>query len=185
MAALSLSLPDLPHYWLRPLAAAAEVAAVLTPPERIWCAQLPPALRDRYSTSRRLLRHHLAALLGLRGELVPLHSPPAAPPRLAGGLGHVSLSHSGGQLLLAWSPAPIGVDLEWSLRPLQAAGLARRFFPPEEAERLLALPADDQRGDDEDGDDPPRPAAGAQAPERGGAGGGNKTWTGGATEGLP
>ncbi len=146
MAALSLSLPDLPHYWLSPLAAAAEVAAVLTPPERIWCAQLPPALRERYSTSRRLLRHHLAALLGLRSELVPLHSPPAAPPRLAGGLGHVSLSHSGGQLLLAWSPAPIGVDLEWSLRPLQAAGLVRRFFPPEEAERLLALPADDQRG---------------------------------------
>ena len=76
---LSLSLPDLPHYWLCPLAAATDVAAVLTPLERIWCAQLPAALRDRYSASRRLLRHHLAVLLGLRSDLVPLHSPPAAP----------------------------------------------------------------------------------------------------------
>jgi len=43
-------------------------------------------------------------------------------------------------VLLAWSPEPIGVDLEWADRPVPALALARRFFPAEEARRLEALP---------------------------------------------
>ena len=145
MAALVRSVPQLPHYWLRPLLAGGATAAELTVEERDWCAQLAPALRSRYAGSRRWLRHQLAELLGMPAAAVPLHSPPGAPPLLSGGLGFLSLSHSGAQLLLAWSPAPIGVDLEWAQRPLQAAALARRFFPAEEAEGLLALPVADQR----------------------------------------
>jgi phosphopantetheinyl transferase len=48
----------------------------------------------------------------------------------------VSLSHSRDQLLLAWSPWPIGVDLEWQQRRIAAALLARRFFPPQEWQQL-------------------------------------------------
>jgi phosphopantetheinyl transferase len=48
----------------------------------------------------------------------------------------VSLSHSRDQLLLAWSPWRIGVDLEWQQRRIAAELLARRFFPPQEWQQL-------------------------------------------------
>jgi phosphopantetheinyl transferase len=126
---------------LRSLAAPADGEAVLSRQERDWAAGLPLALQCRYRASRSLLRQSVAPLLGLAPAALPLHSPPGQAPRLARGHGHVSLSHSGGQLLIAWSPAPIGVDLEWAQRPVAAAALARRFYPPQEASRLLALPA--------------------------------------------
>lgn len=129
-----------PHFWLRPLTAAAGQPAPLTPEEQRWCDQLSGARRSRYSASRRLLRGALAPLLDLAPEQVPLHSPPGRPPQLMGGLGHVSLSHSGDHLLLAWSPRPIGVDLEWGERDLRSPQLAQRFFPPAEAAQLMALP---------------------------------------------
>ncbi|MFM7652350.1 MAG: 4'-phosphopantetheinyl transferase family protein [Vulcanococcus sp.] len=109
--------------------------------EQAWADGLPPALQSRYRASRILLRQHVASLLAVEPRRLPLHSPPGEAPRLATGCGHVSLSHSGGQLLIAWSPQSIGVDLEWGRRPVPAAALARRFYPPQEAERLLALPA--------------------------------------------
>ncbi|MFZ9849335.1 MAG: 4'-phosphopantetheinyl transferase family protein [Vulcanococcus sp.] len=132
------------HYWLRPLTAPGEGVVGLSRQEQAWAERLPLALQARYRASRRLLRQCVAPLLGLAADALPLHSPPGEAPRLAHGHGHVSLSHSGGQLLLAWSPAPIGVDLEWAQRPVAAAALARRFYPPQEAARLLALPAADQ-----------------------------------------
>lgn len=138
--ALSRVLPTLTHYWLRSLAAPAVGDGVLSQQEQAWAAGLPPALRQRYLASRVLLRCCVAPLLTLDPQHLPLHSPPGEAPRLETGCGHVSLSHSGGQLLIAWSPQPIGVDLEWAQRPLPAAALARRFYPPQEAARLLALP---------------------------------------------
>lgn len=135
-------LPTLTHYWLRPLGAPAGTEGVLSQRELTWAEGLPPALAQRYRASRSLLRCWVAPLLALEPRELPLHSPPGQAPRLAPGCGHLSLSHSGDRLLLAWSPQPIGVDLEWAQRPLPAAAaLARRFYPPQEAARLLALPA--------------------------------------------
>ena len=104
--------------------------------ELAWSAALPPPVQHRYRTSRHLLRCRLAGCLGLLPEAVPLHSPPGQAPRLAEGYGAVSLSHSREQLLLAWSPWPIGVDLEWQQRTIAAESLARRFFPPQEWQQL-------------------------------------------------
>ena len=53
----------------------------------------------------------------------------------------MSLSHSGPMLLIGWSSQPIGVDLERVDRPLAAAAIARRYFPPEEWAELQGLPA--------------------------------------------
>ncbi|MFM7315296.1 MAG: 4'-phosphopantetheinyl transferase family protein [Cyanobium sp.] len=125
---------------MRPLRPPALGAAVLSRQELSWAEALPPALQGRYRISRSLLRCCVAPLLEMPPAQLPLHSPPGEAPRLRNGCGHVSLSHSGAQVLIAWSPEPIGVDLEWGQRPVQAAPLARRFFPPEEAARLLALP---------------------------------------------
>ena len=108
----------------------------LSQAELAWSAALPPPVQHRYRTSRHLLRCRLAGCLGLLPEAVPLHSPPGQAPRLAEGHGAVSLSHSREQLLLAWSPWPIGVDLEWQQRTIAAESLARRFFPPQEWQQL-------------------------------------------------
>jgi phosphopantetheinyl transferase len=108
----------------------------LSQAELAWSAALPPPVQHRYRTSRHLLRCRLAGCLGLLPEAVPLHSPPGQAPRLAEGYGAVSLSHSREQLLLAWSPWPIGVDLEWQQRTIAAESLARRFFPPQEWQQL-------------------------------------------------
>jgi phosphopantetheinyl transferase len=126
---------------LRPLAAAAALAADLSVEEQQWCGQLPAAIAPRYAASRRWMRHCLAELLACPPAAVPLCSPPGQAPRLGQQRGWLSLSHSAGQLLLAWSPAPIGVDLEWGERLLQPEPLARRFFPAAECAQLLSLPA--------------------------------------------
>lgn len=131
------SLCQRPHLWL---------CSLQTPPslvnsaqELAWSEGLPAALQPRYLISRSLLRQRLAQRLQLAAEAVPLHSPPGEAPGLAPGLGHVSLSHSRQQLLLAWSPRPIGVDLEWHHRPVQPASLARRFFPEREWRQLEVM----------------------------------------------
>ena len=133
---------DRPRLWLGPLQGVPAVA--LSPQEEHWCLQLPEALQARYRHSRGRLRHCLAQWLSLPADQLPLHSPPGEAPSLGEGLGWVSLSHSRQQLLLAWSPWPIGVDLEWAARPLLAEAVARRFFPPEEWHDLQTL-APDQR----------------------------------------
>jgi phosphopantetheinyl transferase len=51
----------------------------------------------------------------------------------------LGLSHSGTALLIAWSPAPIGVDLECADRRLQARALMTRFFPGLECQQLAGL----------------------------------------------
>ena len=132
-----------PRLWLGPLTP--EPAAALSPQEERWCAALPEALQGRYRGSRSQLRQRLAQLLARPAAELPLHSPPGQPPSLGEGLGFVSLSHSREQLLLAWSPWPIGVDLEWAARPLLAEAVARRFFPPEEWHDLQTLPPEQRQ----------------------------------------
>ncbi|MFO7628984.1 MAG: 4'-phosphopantetheinyl transferase superfamily protein [Prochlorococcaceae cyanobacterium] len=139
--------------WLEPLPAlggvhaSAEEASLagLSGQERAWAARLAPLLRQRYAASRCLMRQRLAPLLGCSPERVPLDSPPGSRPRLQEGAGWLSLSHSGAALLLAWSPRPIGVDLEWSGRVVAAAALQQRYFPALERQQLQALPAAELR----------------------------------------
>ncbi|MCP9849856.1 4'-phosphopantetheinyl transferase superfamily protein [Cyanobium sp. Morenito 9A2] len=100
---------------------------------------MPDGVRGRYGASRALVRQTLAELLACEPLAVPLHSPPGEPPRLAPGSGWISLAHSGDRLLIGWSSQPIGVDLENRHRPLQAAALAKRFFPPQECRQLAGL----------------------------------------------
>ena len=132
-----------PQLWLGPLRGAC--ASLLQPQELAWGRALPPTQRRRYWQSRAALRRWLATLLHCSAAAVPLHSPPGQPPRLQGDRLWISLSHSVDGLLLGASPWPIGVDLERADRPLAAAPLMRRFFPPAEVQQLEALPAADLR----------------------------------------
>ena len=132
-----------PHVWLLPLAAPSSLC--LSEAEQAWSAGLSPSLQQRYRRSRSLLRERVAPLLQLSAAALPLHSPPGQAPRLENGLGFVSISHSRHQLLLAWSPQPIGVDLEWQGRRLQAEALAQRYFPPQEWRELQRLTPEQRR----------------------------------------
>ncbi len=52
---------------------------------------------------------------------------------------HTSLSHSGGVIAVAVSPArPVGVDVQRVLPGLDVTGMSARFFPPGEAEYVAA-----------------------------------------------
>ncbi|MCP9882885.1 4'-phosphopantetheinyl transferase family protein [Cyanobium sp. Alchichica 3B3-8F6] len=135
--------PQQPQLWLGPLRGAD--LSSLSPLERGWGEGLPEGQRQRYWYSRAALRQQLAAVLGLGPVQVPLHSPPGCPPRLDQGLGWISLSHSGEGLLIGYSRQPIGVDLEPAGRPLDAAGLLRRFYPVAEQARLQGLAGEDLR----------------------------------------
>ena len=123
-----------PHLWLLPLAAGD--GCPVSQAEQGWSQALPAPVQKRYLSSRSLLRRQLAGVLSLPAAAVPLHSPPGEAPTLQQGHGYVSLSHSGDQVLLAWSPWTIGVDLERQARPIQADLLARRFFPKQEWQQL-------------------------------------------------
>lgn len=130
--------------WLLPLRGVEDFAC-LSALERHWSNQLQPLQGLRYRQSRAALRQVLAGELRCHSSVVPLHSPPGRPPCLSGGLGCISLSHSGDGLLIGYAHQPIGVDLEPVGRSFEARGLMRRFFPAAERAQLERLEDDDLR----------------------------------------
>ena len=132
--------PKQPQLWCGPLpgCSADRLASLLSAQELAWGEALPQRRRLIFWQTRAVVRQHLAAWLGCSPEAVPLLAPPAHYPQLAAGWGYVSWSHSGEQLLLGWSPQPVGVDLEPADRPIRADSLWRRLCPGEPPPAALA-----------------------------------------------
>jgi phosphopantetheinyl transferase len=86
------------------------------------------------------MRSCLSDLWGVPAQDIPLHAPPGKPPVLHSGWGFVSLSHSKGSALMAWSSAPVGVDLERLDRPFASDALMSRYYASSEQRRLRSLP---------------------------------------------
>ena len=63
---------------------------------------------------------------------IPLKADPGKPPLLAKGWGHISMSHCSNALLIGWSSARIGVDIERKDRQFDAHKLSKRFFTQNE-----------------------------------------------------
>ncbi len=110
-----------------------------------------PVGRRRTVISRALLRLLAASILGTEAERVwtgtsrygaPLAGRRAADDSLRGSPLAVSLTHTKGAVIAAASPdaARLGVDVERLDRRVRAEALARRYFAPDEAASLLALP---------------------------------------------
>lgn len=113
------------------------------------CTGLPAQLRCGWRTHAGGLpaevqaRAWLGEVLGCAPEAVPLHRDAQGRPRLVGDAAgcDASWSHSGDRLLLAFGRGVgLGVDLERERPRPRALALARRFFAPEEADWLAALP---------------------------------------------
>ena len=70
----------------------------------------------------------MSSMTGLEPLDIPLKADPGEPPSLAEGFGHISMSHCSNALLIGWSSAKIGVDIERKDRQFQAHKLSKRFF---------------------------------------------------------
>ena len=101
--------------------------------------------RLEFLRTRTLVRVRLGEWLQCEPRALPLQAPPGKYPLLGDGLGQVSWSHSRGQLLLGWSPQPLGVDLELQSRPLRSAALLKRLCAESERDQLEALPPEQLR----------------------------------------
>lgn len=91
----------------------------------------------RFIVARGRLRELLAERLGVIPTEIAFDYGPAGKPTLRDAPGlHFNLAHSADLALLAMSNEPVGIDLE-RVRPMKnAAGLARRWFHPEEQQRI-------------------------------------------------
>ncbi len=108
--------------------------------ERAWACSLGQTRQRRFLGSRAWMRSCLSDWWGVPALEIPLYAPPGMPPSLDSGWGFVSLSHSLGSALMAWSSAPVGVDLERLDRPFAFDALMSRYYASSEQRRLRALP---------------------------------------------
>ena len=108
--------------------------------ERAWACNLGQTRQRRFLGSRAWMRSCLSDWWGVPALEIPLYAPPGMPPSLESGWGFVSLSHSLGSALMAWSSAPVGVDLERLDRPFASDALMSRYYASSEQRRLRALP---------------------------------------------
>lgn len=137
--------------WRRPEAAdAAQLAAwlaLLSPGEQARAARFQAAEdRHAYIAAHALARQMLASASGLPAAALRFAAGPAGRPEPDPALGlaglRFNLSHARGLVACALAlEDDIGVDVEALARGARVAALADRFFAPEEAAALAALPA--------------------------------------------
>ena len=123
--------------WLGPASA---TEPCVSDQEQAWACNLSQTRQRRFLGSRSWMRSCLSDLWGVQAQDIPLHAPPGKPPALHSGWGFVSLSHSEGSALMAWSSAPVGVDLERLDRPFASDALMNRYYASSEQRRLRSLP---------------------------------------------
>jgi 4'-phosphopantetheinyl transferase len=130
--------------WLVALDRMPASTALLDASERARFARLRSRTQARrYAARRSALRIVLAAALELPPERVPLEPGPHGKPRIAAETGlSFSVSHRGASAAIAVAHGgAVGVDIE-SVRPRGSPRrLAARFFHPDEAAEIAALPA--------------------------------------------
>ena len=123
--------------WLGPASA---TDPCVSDQEQAWACNLSQTRQRRFLGSRSWMRSCLSDLWGVPAQDIPLNAPPGKPPVLHSGWGFVSLSHSKGSALMAWSSAPVGVDLERLDRPFASEALMSRYYAASEQRRLRGLP---------------------------------------------
>ena len=148
--------PDTLALWLLPVSDSGLAGLDfrhLSDREQERCARISrPEERQRYQVAHAALRRILSAYLGCSPQDLVFSANQYGKPYLSypldpgAGQLHFSLSHSGGFVALAFSSvSPVGVDIERDRPSIKPQELAERFFHPQEARRLSALPPQEQR----------------------------------------
>jgi 4'-phosphopantetheinyl transferase len=141
------------HVWALPLDRTeremADLAAVLTEDENVRAARLKEGpIRDEFVAARGLLRTVLGRYRPLKPIQFRFRHGPTGKPYLADVEPELffNLSHSNGMALLALSvTCEVGVDVERYRTFRNELGLARRYFLPQEAAGLEALPPESRQ----------------------------------------
>jgi 4'-phosphopantetheinyl transferase len=127
----------------------AELEAVLDAGERRRAAACRWAGdRRRFVLAHAAARHLAARRLGAPAGEIRWERGPHGKPRLAGRWtgAQLNLSHSGAVAMVALTAArPVGVDVQRVLPHLDTVAMARRYFPPTEAELVAAEPDPERR----------------------------------------
>lgn len=124
------------------------LASVLSVEEQGRAARLRRAgTSERFIVSHAFARRVLGHYLGLPAQRVELGTDPHGRPILGNDAGRgvagfaYSLSHSASHAVVAVAATSwVGVDVEGRRPEVDALGIARRYFAPEEAASLLAVP---------------------------------------------
>ena len=90
----------------------------------------------QFKQSRGYIRKVLSKLFNLSPLEVPLKATYGKPPELAKDYGYLSLSHCKDIILIGWSKAKIGIDIERKDRNILSKKIANRFFNSYENEIL-------------------------------------------------
>jgi 4'-phosphopantetheinyl transferase len=104
-----------------------------------------PEARLDYAASQAGLREVLARYLICPAENVILRRHERGKPFLEDGP-EFNLSHSGGCVLLAVSPHPVGLDVEKETRVVRHDGLAAKFFSKSEQKRIADFAPGERNG---------------------------------------
>ena len=119
-------------------------------PSHAYAEFLGPGERERYhavtneevkisfATSQGGLRTICAIYQNCHQSQIHLQRAEHGKPFLPGGP-HFNLSHTAGRIFAASSAQPLGLDVEWANRRVQAGALAAKYFSPTEAARIRAL----------------------------------------------
>ena len=104
--------------------------------------------RNRYIAAHVMMRHTLAAYLGLEPADIQIECGSKGKPFLSGDSAHAglhfNLSHSDNMALLAISQAPVGIDIERVRKDRNLEKVAKRFFSPAEQSALQQLAEKDK-----------------------------------------
>jgi 4'-phosphopantetheinyl transferase len=89
--------------------------------------------RTAFATGRAGLRQAAAIYSGIDPRDLVISQKPEGKPFFENLDLHFNLSHSDGEIVAAFSEAPVGIDIESPGRSRDFHGIARRFFHPDEA----------------------------------------------------
>ncbi len=131
------------HLWRSGLEGPAGDGAMLSGEERGRAERYKlPVLRSRFVNSRRALRTILSRYTGEAPAALRFEKNPNGKPRLMGESRLMfNLSHSQDvQVVAVTADSEVGVDVERMDGRVQAAGIARRFFFPEEQDEIASSP---------------------------------------------
>lgn len=145
LAVGSVELERGPRVWLVALDRMPASTALLDESERARLSRLRPSRHARrYAARRSALRLVLGAALDLPPERVPLELGSHGKPRVVSEPSlSFNLSHRGETAVIALARgSAVGIDVESARRHTSPQRLAARFFHPDEAAAIAALPRD-------------------------------------------